>query len=469
VGTESYDLDLRPVIFNYKDPGAVGDWVPVQPIDSVPLVGSTVAATGVGWLRDENNEELIRWDSKAVPTAGSTDLNYALIRIAERSVGATSALKGQGGVIDTVHFGATGVTLVVSTGAIDQLPVAVQTLLQSSGTGQRGPYDTLGIGYGIPAAWIDAIPANTVGSLEAALVTDGPGSMAELAGGWFVLLGRCLVQRRTADGEIALTLVPVDPFEVGGAAELVAADIELGGVTVPALYDAPNEIEIDTTAGPFAGPSYVVRSVARIQQEGSRSMEIAAPGAYVSQAVGLASAILFRGRGQSLLTVNVGPWVSLQVGDRFKLKTAHPAQYDFTNATRKPASVPARVVGWKMDLWTGKQALTVLTAGLTSPTMNLCPTATVQSVAGSAVTVATGEGENFADGDGVTFYVVGDEATYEASGSIVSVSGDVLNMSGTPAAWVASGTRVTYPAFASASVTQSGPFVYVDSTKFWGS
>jgi hypothetical protein len=434
---------------------AVGAWLALYSREGVWLLDSAIPDSGIG-LAEADRGEIIRWDQKAT----TVNTQAVLIRVAERTVGKVNGKKAQLRQGGTFRF---------VTGAYGRIPEVVKTVLQSSGTGQRGTYDTLGTaaGYGLPADWMD-VSAYPLSPAEVALVDEEAASLADLAGGWFRLQGLCLVQRRLASGEVALTLVFVDPTENGGALELAQADVQVAGVSVPRLVEAPNQIKIDTTAGPYAGPVYVINSLAQAQQEGTRSTEISAPQATAQAAVALAVTLLRRGRGQSLIKLTVGPWVDLQVGDVIDLKTAHPSQYDWANASRQPADVPARVVGWKLNLWTGEQELTLLLAGSGALSVNLCPTATIASVVGSVVNVSAGEGSYFTDGDVVTFYKVGDEATYETTGTISTVSGDALTMTGAPAAWVTTGIKVTYPPLASASAAQSGAFLYHDAGKNWG-
>ena len=433
----------------------VGAWLALYSHEGVWLLDSTIPDSGLGWAEADRGE-IIRWDQKAT----TANTQAVMIRIAERSVGYSGVGKAklrQGGTFRFV------------TGAYGLIPEVVKTVLQSSGTGERGTFDTLGTaaGYGLPAEWMD-VAAFPLSPTEVALVDEEAASLADLAGGWFRLQGLCMVQRRLSSGEIALALVFVDPTENGGALELGQADVQVAGVSVPRLVEAPNQIKVDTTAGPYAGPVYVINSLAQAQQEGTRSAEIVAPQATPQIAVALAVTLLRRGRGQSLIKLTVGPWVDLQVGDVIDLKTAHPSQYDWVNAARQPADVPARVVGWKLNLWTGEQELTLLLAGSAALSVNLCPTATISTVVGSVVNLSAGDGAYFTDGDVVTFYKVGDEASYETTGTISTVAGDALTMTGAPAAWVTTGIKVTYPPLASATATQSGAFLYHDAGKNWG-
>ena len=460
---------------------ADGTYLPLRlPIGS-PLVQASMPSASLGWL-DAGTEELIRWDDAKTPSWFPA---CVLIRIAERNI-AWDQNNLQGGSKPSndqrVRDGGT-VTVVI--GDVATLPTAIGEILQSSGTspsagsaGSRGSLDLLRSGYGIPAGWINS--AATVPGFTAAypIVSNGTASLADLVGGLFLLANMCAIQRRNSSDEVIIDIVATTADAAKSYDPTVAAsDVELAGHGVPQLAEGPNVIEVDSTAGPYTERNYVIKSVARVQQEGARTMSLTAPGAHPARIVSGAADILHRGRGQSVVALTVAPWVSVQVGDLVTLTTAHPTQYDFGTAARSPASVSARVVGYRLDLWTGKQTITLKMSGLTDVGVSLCPTWKVTNVAGSVVTVSHDASTDLvspasnalADGESVLFYRVGYEGTYEETGVISSISGNALTMNSAPSSWVAAGTdiRVTYPAMGSASSAQSGAYLYVSSTKVW--
>jgi len=458
-----------------------GAYLPLRLPNGSPLVQASMPAASLGWL-DAGAEELIRWDAIKTPSWFPA---CVLVRIAERNVGwSDNNFEGGNKPSNEQRF-RDGGTVTVVIGDVASLPTAIGEILQSSGTspsagsaGSRGSLDLLGAGYGIPAGWINA--AATVPGFTGIypLVSNGSASLADLAGGLFLLANMCAVQRRNSSNDVVIDIVATTADAAKSYDPTVAAsDVELTGHGVPQLSEGPNVIEVDSSAGPYARRTFIVKSMARIQQEGTRNMTLTAPGAAPARVVSGAADILHRGRGQSVVALTVAPWVSVQVGDLVTLTTAHPTQYDFGTAARSPASVSARVVGYRLDLWTGKQTITLKTSGLTDLGLSLCPTWKVANVSGSVVTVSHDAATDLvnpasnalADGESVLFYRVGYEGSYEETGVISSITGNALTMNSAPSSWVAAGTdiRVTYPAMGSASSAQSGPYLYVSTTKVW--
>lgn len=456
----------------------VGCYIPVRVPSGEPLVPASIPAASIGWL-SAGEDELIRWDEKL-------DIawwpNAVALRVAERGVG--QSYSSTGGKVVRARLREGG-TLSVVTGDVTQFTQAIGEILQSSGTsagggaaGTRGSSDLLGAGYGIPSGWI--APFYVVPPFQSIypIVSNGSASLAELVGGMLVLGSRCMVQRRDSGDDVVIEMVSMSPEEVTGPdVTISSAEIETSGHGVPQLVDGPNIIEVDSSGGPYKRRDYVVKSIARIQQEGARSLSLSAPGVRLAPLVSSAAALLHRGRGQSVLTLSVAPWVSVQVGDRVKLTTAHPTQYDFGTAARSPASTSARVVGYALDLWTGQQVITLKTSGLTDVSVSLCPTWKVTNVSSKVVTLDTDAqmplthpaSGGLSEGESVIFYRIGYEDTYEEAGTIASISGNTVTMNTAPSAWVGTGTdiRCTYPTLTSASTSQSTPFLYVSATKVW--
>jgi hypothetical protein len=477
--------DVSGIRFSWQMSGlGAGAYMPLRLPDGAPLVQASMPAASLGLL-EAGAAEIIRWDDVKTPAWFPA---CVLIRISERNVGWSDNYYVGGPKASTLQDLNGGGTVTVVIGNVTDLNTAIGQILQSSGTspsagtpGARGDLDLLAAGYGLPAAWLNAPtsqPATPGFTGIYPLVSTGTSSLADLVGGMFMLSHMCAVQRRNSDGDIVIDIVATTSDAAKSYDPTVsAADVELAGHGVPQLEDGPNVVEVDTSAGPYARRKFIVKSTARIQQEGARALTLSAPGAHPARVVSGAASILHMGRGQSVVALTVAPWVSVQVGDLVTLTTAHPTQYDFDTAARSPASVSARVVGYRLDLWTGKQTITLKTSGMTAVGMSLCPTWNVHRVIGSVVTVTHDAATDLvdpasnalADGETVLFYRVGYEGTYEEAGVISSVSGNDLTMTGAPSAWVAAGTdiRVTYPTLASASTAQSGPYMFVTATKVW--
>lgn len=452
-GTAEARFELSRALF--LDMDATGWWLPVRKTEGTGLSDVVWPTTGYGLCDVGDRREIVAWDE-----ADDTHPNYVLLRLSRRRVGGTPKA--------TLIAGG---TVKVLSGAYDTLGRAMRTVMESSGTGLRGSYDTLALGggYGLPDDWLaDGLltPAPQLPQ-EMHLFATGRTSLARLAGGALVLAGRCLVQRYDADaGEVVLTVVDVDPSETYQATELGASDVELVGVTAPEVQDAPNQVQV-TTGFLGEGTPVLVRSVPRVQAEGPRSLDLSVPIDGVATIVGLATAVIMRGDGQAVVDIPVAPWVSLQVGDPVDLTLAHPLSYDWSSGSRSAASLVGRVVGESLDLYTGRRRVQVLLAGQLAARLLLCPTATVASPSGSQFDVAAADVQWFKAGETITLYNEGLESTELATRVIDTVAGTTITCTSALPAFVAAGTRVTFPALASASASQSGSFMYASSTKAW--
>jgi hypothetical protein len=222
---------------------------------------------------------------------------------------------------------------------------------------------------------------------------------------------------------------------------------------------------IDTTAGPYESAQYTFNAVGRIQSEGVYTATLSVPGGRAALLSAAVLSIMARGKGQSIISFAVAPWVDIQVGDPVSVTVAHPLLYDWADGTRQPSNIPGRCVGWTFNLKTGEQGLTILLDGLLAPAYWLCPVEIVASVSGNDVTV--GDGVWWQSGETVRFYNRGEEGSESDDLLVDTVSGNVLTLNASPPAWLAAGTRVTHPLYSSASTDQQGPFMFVRSDKSW--
>lgn len=442
---------MVPVRFTLPSHG----WVAVEQTSAEGWQDLTIPSAGQGILHVGGEREIVRWDG--------TDATFTptiLIRIVERGVGGTPVLAPGPGDVITLASGAFGSPRTV-----------LLTLLESSGTGERGSFDTLGLGFGcgIPSQWISesggAIGLFAVWN-SGVMVGDGTTSIADLVGGWCVLRQVCLVQRADPTTNDAILRVEwTQPMIDNGATVLGNAEVLLDAIDVPRPVDAPNEIRIDRT-GWSEETEIVVRDVPRIQAEGPRSWDVKAAN-FPAELAGIFGATLLAiADGQALIELAVGPWMTLQVGDNVRLTIAHPSVYDWDAGARGPSSVYGRIVGWKLDLATLVPRLTILLAGHADETAYLCPTATATAAAGSTLTLTSGEGSRFAAADLVIVYDRGQEATRKVTRTISSIAADVLTFTVANEAWFGVGVRVTYPAAASATSAQL-TYHYVQAADSW--
>ena len=471
-GGEIVDHDVRINVGISDNPSALA----VRDIEGDSAIDFTIAATGLGVVEAGDNSEVIRWDAKyTTDYLGDSIAPYAVLRIAERMVGAEYTSIDQ----LPADFNQDG-TIEVVAGIIADLDTAAATLLESSGTtSERGTYDTLGLGFGlgIPEAFIDLNGAG--GALITAetvpILAIGRSSWGDLFSGWYAISGLCLVQRRNVSGVLQLMKVNTSPAHVISTTgsttvlgfELAKSDVVVGGTKVPRLVAAPNQIVVDTTAGPYESADYTYNAIGRIQSEGASSIDLAIPGGRPDIIAAAVVSIMSRGLGQSIIQFKVAPWVNVELGDPVSVTVAHPVLFDWSDGTRQPSNVPGRIVGTASQLKTGEQTLTILLDGLLEPSFWLCPTTQVASVSGDDVTVA--DGTWFRSGETVRFYKEGNEGSEDVSIVATTVSGNVLSLASTPPGWINTAPKayVTYPVYTSGSSDQTGAFMYDRADRRW--
>jgi hypothetical protein len=119
-------------------------YLPVRTADGAGWMSQAIPSNGFGLIETDTGAELIEW-SDIVDNTASLDAELGpivMLDIKQRGINGT-------GPQDLSNGG----TFTVVAGYAGTVTNAIRTLLQSSGTGARGTYDTLalGFGYGIPA------------------------------------------------------------------------------------------------------------------------------------------------------------------------------------------------------------------------------------------------------------------------------------------------------------------------------
>jgi len=449
-------------------------WIAIKGIEGDSALDFVIPTEGIGILDAGDHSEVIRWTSKtSVDYLGASIAPWTVLYIEERMVGSGFSSVEQLPA-DLEEDG----TLTIVTGKIGSLDDVAETVLQSSGGGERGAKDTLplGFGMGVPSEWmdLDATGTSLITSETLPLISEGRGSFAGIFAGWYQLSATCLAMRRNSSGVLQFQRASVVPSQVISTDvagylgfPLAKSDVVVGGTEVPRLVVAPNRIAIDTTAGPYQSAQFTYNAVGRIQAEGAYSLSLNIPGGRSEILSAAALSIMSRGLGQSIVKFEVAPWVDAQVGDAVSITVAHPLLFGWSRGTRQPPNVPGRVVGWSLNMQTGEQSLTILLDGILAPGFWLCPTTVVTGVAGSVVTVV--DGSWFRSGERARFYNRGKESSDSSDLAIDTVSGNDLTLSSSPPAWLtsANATRVTYPAYSSASTDQQNAWMYVEADKFW--
>ena len=441
-------------------------YLPVRTADGAGWMSQAIPSNGFGLIETDTGAELIEW-SDIVDNTASLDAELGpivMLEIKQRGINGT-------GPQDLSNGG----TFTVVAGYAGTVTNAIRTLLQSSGTGARGTYDTLalGFGYGIPEAWIDetagglggfqGLSTNTVD-----MVAGGRSSLEELAGGYLVLNQTALTQQRSDDGVRVALVSTSPPASVDQTMTTLEADDAILSRVEPArLIDAPNIVKIDTS-GVTGGQTLTAVDLPRVQAEGPNELALIAPGISIAQAGAYAQAVIALGDGLQSMTVKVGAWVELEPGDPVRVDLAHPAVYDFGEAERAPSSVAGRVVGSRFNLADGTQDLTILIRGGYTGARLLCPAQVVQSKDSSTeiTLTSTAAANMYKAGETITVYNPGQEtaSTPEtADHEIDTINDSVITITGsTFATWVGAGTRVTYPVLADCS-TRQDDYAFYDS------
>ena len=434
------------------------EWLPVEELTGIGIIDQTIPTDGLGLITQEDRGEVIRWDTTNTDVAG-----VVLIRVAQRGISGYVQI-GKGGKFE------------VAVGGVGQIGEVLRQILTSSGTTLRGSDDVLPTGYAVPGAWA---PSTAIGNLlpgalnEVPAVVGGKASAADVVGGWLALAGRCIVQRRDSSGEFVLASVNTfTASDVYGTA-VTAADIEIAGVSLPALADGPTSISVAATTpiAPNAETVITVGSSERILAEGTRTWELSAPGISPLAAAMLAGDLVTRMDGGVIVTMPVAPWLDLQPGDVVVVTAAHPLLYDWAAGSWGATSLYGRVMGTRTDLRTGATDAEFLLEGQQHPApLSLCPTATIAAKNSTTdFDLGTGEGDRFVAGDLIQFYTPGDEASEKQTRTIDTVTDDNITITVAASSWVGVGTRVTFPTNASATAAQNTAFMYVLGSKVWRS
>lgn len=437
-------------------------WLVVRPSPDALDAATSLPASGYGIIESGDSSELVRWDKTSTNTYGGTEV---AIRLSARGLGGTPRLDPW----------TDGGTFRAITGTFGGFEEVVRTILTSSGTGDRGSFDTLGfgMGLGIPDGRIASFPPYPFSGSYIEAMAGSSDSVESLLGGWLALWRRCMVQRRDADGYIRLFPVETTCTDQSEVADVTvsADDTTNAGTSALELQEAPNCIVLRRgTLG--SDGQLIVRDTARVQAEGPRQWELKVPGVNDSLGVRMATDILALSDGQAVFDVPLAPWVEVQVGQLVKCITAHPQAYNWKSGAWSSSSVVGRIIGVECDIFSQTKKVVILTAGQATAPLYLCPSVKVVSVTSSTpltVRVAVGDGAKFVDGDNVFVYRPGDEATVGADMKIDTIKSYATydeitftaNLSG-----VTSTCYVTFRAYATAPARQQS-FMFVRSNKDW--
>lgn len=370
---------------------SLNPWVVVRPdleADGEPL---TWPASGYVMLENDEGLEVARYDN-VIAAPSWTQGQLVAFQLTERALMGTTRVNP--------FLRSTLATAVP--GERGTLEEVIETLATSSGTGTRGVYDTLayGLGLAIPGDWFD-LEGWPLSSQYVDGASDDKASVEKVAGGWLALLGRCLTQRRSADGHVRIEAVSTTLDVPGTALTVTPASVVIGSTQAERLFESPNVVRIEDSLRQNRTVS-VIRDVPRQQAEGARTVTFIAPGINTASALILGAKVLALSDGQLVVTMGVRPGLELQVGDPCILELDHPAIWSWEYGT-VASSVSARVIGETMRLGTGERTLTFLVPAQQQAARQLCPAARVDGYL-STVLLEVDDVTGFAAGMEVRVY-----------------------------------------------------------------
>ena len=280
-------------------------------------------------------------------------------------------------------------------------------LLSSSGTAQRGAYDTLGFGAGygfdgssgagsaVNVASFDQLAAGPLVALPVQVVTDDL-SFAQCFGGLLALSQRGVVVR--GDDLLGarrqrLALVSTEPG--GSAWTKTITDDDLlttkGDAVRPVRKrGVPNVIRVLSPLGAEEPDVVTVTDGPAVAQQGASIVEyeLPFPGKLnVDQVTQWALSRFVAAQTEQAIEVDLVPWLDLDVGDLVRLQLTHFAIWQWSTGTPGYTG-NGRVLGVARDLKPGRVTATILIDGTTQK-LALCPSMQVVSWTGAAGAPAT--------------------------------------------------------------------------------
>jgi hypothetical protein len=270
-------------------------------------------------------------------------------------------------------------------------------VLQSSGTGDRGTYDTLGrtAGYGLPDDLMDENSfGNGIGAKELAflpLLSVSGASLPDLIGGALALLRRAIVAQpdvATNGQPVKLRIVDCGPG-TDGTVTITDADLlaHKGDPVVSVQRaDAPNSITIECGQKPLIYNDPNSQEAIGLSDV-TWKIETTDVNALAEYAVYAAAGIFAFDQTAQAVELTVHPGVRAEVGDAVWLDLTHPALWSYTDGATGYTG-PGRVVGRTLDLASCAVTLRLLIDGGTR-VFSLSPSAAVVTWSPSATAPTT--------------------------------------------------------------------------------
>ena len=316
--------------------------------------------------------------------------------------------------------------------------IVAARLIESSGWGDRGTYDTLGAGFGhaLPAA--DYVHhTGSQAALDAkfgpliSIAIGKPETVESYLGGVFVAHERCLGWVRS--GTKLLIGAPV-VFPAGAKSEIAHtitdADLAVdGAASIARIAPGPNVVHVkrESTFGEDGGDSFTYRILedvaARGGQEGSYSLMGVPPGDFVVLGAQLATKLANGALAEVAYRLKVAGNRDWLAGQLVRINVTHAGLWDFA-ANAPGLNSLGRILESRRNLKTGECEIVVLVQG-PSLLAALCPSAVVASSSGADLTLD--DASAFAEGDAVKLYDPGVAAS-PGERRISAVDGNVITL-----------------------------------------
>lgn len=375
------------------------------------MSATAAALLFTGWTTDDNpmspdgqswgvTVEMDDVPAADVPAAGllRVKLKNAESQFAFSVSSATGKHVYLGGVLSKTAFPVSDPSLIgaecyVYQGGTDVYGDLMLTAIQSSGTGNRGTYDTdpQGQGYAIDDSLVaaDSFTGDDAVQFDGQAIFDG-GAFADVFGGVLGLFRRAVVLR-VDSGVAQLRLVSTDPGGTANAGTITDADLlahESDPVESVARALAPNSVRL-TMPGDSDGQEAIVEfnAAADIEATGRRQVEYLIKAvdrnALANRATSLTIGLFHADQTAQALKLTVGPWTQGEVGDVVALSgLTHPAIWSYVTGAIGYTGT-GRVVGRLFNPVTQRVELTLLIDGAIKVSA-LCPSALISAHTGLA-------------------------------------------------------------------------------------
>lgn len=446
------------------------------PITEAPADYGTesFSASGYAVVEGTDGKELIHYDSKTAVTGIEGEGSLYVLAVNKRGLWSSPL----------ADFSAYGKEVRGVTQLTGSLGALVLRVLESSGIGDRGTYDTLtipGQGYALPDTQVDEASILALGNSVAwqgslSILLGEPYSVEEIFGGLLASNGLCLAPVTTSDGRIKIGMVRTKPVSEANAVSIIDGHL-LGrkparsreGITGPTVVEIESA---DSTLGDN-GTKRLFRSIEGILSRGEEKWSYkwhgVKPNQFDTFALAIGKGLLTLAENTTLVEIDVAPWQAFAVGQAVTISVTHHGVYDLASGQMGLSTTRrGRILSVKRDLETGRVTLALALDGAFVGGV-LCPGVPITGTSGPlGLTVAAGDEAHFVAGEYLRVYIPGNTGTYWDTREIRSLSSGLVTCDTAPPAWAtaANGACITYLDEGAANARQ-GAYVHVADGSIW--